>query len=134
MSSPDQLPVNNARLSLAGIIDLIDAADSISMGLKRNSVSAIRAIARAMGQPIAAISADPDSLGKKLFAVRGIRHRACVSKYSWKVYLARYRAVTRLFGLADLPARVDVERSPAWRALLSMLPSSHAKYLGRFAG
>jgi integrase len=134
MSSPDQVPVHNAKLSLAGIIDIIEATDTISIARTRNSVSALRAIARALGQPPAAISADPVNLGKKLFGVRGVRHRAGVSKYSWKVYLARYRAATRLFGLAELPARVDVERSPTWRALLSQLPASHAKYLGRFAG
>ena len=59
MSSPDQLPVNNTKLSLAGVIACIEATDRISIGQKRNSVSAIRAIARALGQPVAAISADP---------------------------------------------------------------------------
>jgi hypothetical protein len=134
MSSSYQLPNSSVKLSLAGMITLIEAADGISIGKKQNWISAIRGVARALGQPIAAISADPDTLGKKLHGVRGVRHRAGVSKDSWKVYLARYRAATRFLGLADLPARLGAERSSAWRDLLSRLPASHAKYLGRFAG
>ena len=134
MSRLMNLPVDGASLNLAGLIALVEAAGELSSQRKRSLVSAIRAIARALGQPLSVLPADPAKLGKKLHGVRGLRHKAEVSKDTWKVYLARYRNATRLFGLAELPARIREPRSPAWITLLSTLPQAYTKYLGRFAG
>jgi hypothetical protein len=103
---------------LADVLDALEADQSLDMRRRRDLLSAVRRVGKALRMPLSDIPADPRWLREHLIRVSPPQLR--VEKKTWANVLSNVRAGLKLTGLLRPPFR-DVELMPAWQHLLDKL-------------
>jgi integrase len=111
--------------TLRNVFDAVSACASMSAIKKRDTLSAIRTVGRAIGSDLEWISAEPAQLGRALADVAPAASGMSVSR------LNNVRSlVNKAVALSQpmLPLRQDEAASPAWEHLLGQLEPRYQRY------
>ena len=136
MASADQLACTaqtTTAPSLAAIRNHILADESLSDKRRREMASAFSSLAKALGKPTEAISADPLALRALM---KGLTPAMVGLKTGrWQNVLSLVGAALGQFGIIVVQGRIREAPAPAWTAVLGLLPKDAALRfnLARFA-
>lgn len=119
--------------SLRELRDHLLADETVPDQRRRDLASALKTFAKAVDRPIDVLPADPALLKPLL---KGITPAMIGLKPGrWKNVLSLVNAALAHVGLVVVAGRIRTKPSPAWEAVLDLLPDAHGDrfHLGRFA-
>lgn len=119
--------------SLRELRDRLLADETIPDRRRRDLASALKTFAKAADRPIDVLPVDPVRLKPLL---KGITPAMVgLTSGRWKNVLSLVNAALAHVGLVVVDGRIRTKPSPAWEALLDLLPGAHGDrfHLGRFA-
>src|SRR5215472_13274360 len=124
-------PSRAAPTTLADVISHIGDQKAIPQQRRHNLASAVRTVAKLLGQPPGDIAADPAAIRQRLLPFTAAS--AGMSKGRWRNLRSLLTAALKLAGVTIVRRRRRGPLPPAWEALLRRIDRIERFRLSRFA-